>query len=62
MKYSELRRIIEGAGCCVKRHGSNHDIYYSPITKKMFSVGRHNTQEVPKGTLTSILKDAGVKI
>lgn len=62
MKYSELRQIIEGAGCYVKRNGSKHDMYYSPITKKMFPVGRHNTQEVPKGTLKSILKQAGVEI
>jgi predicted RNA binding protein YcfA (HicA-like mRNA interferase family) len=54
--------MIEGAGCYVKRHGSNHDIYYSPITEKVFPVGRHNTEEVPKGTLKSILNDAGVEI
>lgn len=62
MKYSELRRIIEGAGCYIKRNGSNHDIYYSPITENSFPVGRHNSQEVPKGTLRSILKSAGVEI
>lgn len=62
MKYSELKRIIEEAGCYVKRHGSKHDMYYSPKTNKMFPVGRHNTQEVPKGTLKSILKQAGVEI
>jgi len=33
----------------------------SPNTKQCFPVGRHKTQEVPKGTLNSILTKAGVK-
>jgi len=33
----------------------------SPITNKIFQVGRHNTQDVKKGTLDRILKDAGLK-
>lgn len=61
MKYSELRRILEDAGCWIKRNGSNHDIYYSPINKKSFPVGRHQTQEVASGTLNKILKEAGLK-
>ena len=61
MKYSELIRLLENAGCYIKRNGGNHDWYYSPNTKQSFPVGRHKTQEVPKGTLNSILTKAGLK-
>ena len=61
MKYSELIKILENTGCYVKRNGGNHDWYYSPKTEQNFPVGRHKTQEVPKGTLNSILKKAGIK-
>ncbi|MBQ7157674.1 MAG: type II toxin-antitoxin system HicA family toxin [Bacteroidaceae bacterium] len=36
-------------GCYVKRHGSNHDIWYSPITGKTFAIPRHGSQKLPKG-------------
>lgn len=61
MKYSELIREIEEAGCYLKRHGSNHDVYYSIITGMHFTIPRHHSAEVPKGTLNSIRKSAGVK-
>lgn len=61
MKYSELRRTLESAGCYIKRHGANHDWYYSPITERSFPVGRHLSQEVATGTLNSILRQAGLK-
>jgi len=60
MKYSELRKRIETAGCFIVRHGANHDIYFSPITEMKFPVGRHMSQEVPNGTEKSILKKAGL--
>lgn len=61
MKFSELRRLLEKAGCEIKRNGANHDIYYSPISENSFPVGRHLSQEVPTGTLNSILKQAGLR-
>lgn len=41
--------------------GGNHSRYYSPITGKYFSVGRHGSKEVAVGTANRILKDAGIK-
>ncbi|MDU1892833.1 MAG: type II toxin-antitoxin system HicA family toxin [Dysgonomonas sp.] len=61
MKVSELRRKIEAIGCYVTRNGSNHDIYYSPVTNLKFPVSRHMSQEVPIGTQRSIEKSAGLK-
>ena len=61
MKYSELIKTLENAGCYIKRNGGNHDWYYSPSTEQCFPVGRHKTQDVPKGTLNNILTKAGLK-
>ena len=61
MKFSDLRNILEKAGCFIKRHGSDHDLFYSAKTGKTFPVGRHQSKEVPKGTLNNIFKQAGIK-
>ncbi|MCD8334407.1 MAG: type II toxin-antitoxin system HicA family toxin [Clostridiales bacterium] len=60
MRYSELEKQLKKAGCTVLREGANHCIWYSPITGKRFPVSRHKTEEIPKGTLKSILRDAGL--
>lgn len=61
MKYSELVRKLKDAGCSVRRPGRNHDIWYSPVTEKQFTIPRHKTKDVPEGTLQSIKRDAGLK-
>lgn len=61
MKYSELHKILKEAGCYILREGSNHPIWFSPITQKTFPTSRHEGQEVKTGTLNSILKQAGLK-
>ncbi|EHL08220.1 toxin-antitoxin system, toxin component, HicA family [Desulfitobacterium hafniense DP7] len=60
MKTSELLKLLAQNNITLKRHGKKHDIYYSPITNKSFPVPRHKT-EIAKGTLDSILNDAGLK-
>ncbi|MCD8147533.1 MAG: type II toxin-antitoxin system HicA family toxin [Clostridiales bacterium] len=60
MRYSELEKKLKKAGCTILREGANHCIWYSPITGKRFPVSRHKTEEIPKGTLKSILRDAGL--
>lgn len=61
MKYSELEKQLRKAGCTVFRQGANHTIWYSPITGNTFPVGRHSTEDVPKGTLNNIKKAAGLE-
>lgn len=61
MRYSELKKLLRKNGCKLEREGAGHEIWYSPITDKRFTVGRHNTEEVRSGTLKSILKEAGVQ-
>lgn len=61
MKYSELEKRLRQAGCYILKEGANHTIWFSPITGQKFPVGRHKTQDVPNGTLRSILKAAGIE-
>ena len=61
MRYSELEKQLRSIGCVVEREGKRHRVWYSPITGQRFSVGRHKTEDVPNGTLKSILKSAGLE-
>ncbi|MBQ7737296.1 MAG: type II toxin-antitoxin system HicA family toxin [Oscillospiraceae bacterium] len=60
MKYSELKKLLRKAGCHLEHEGANHEIWISKKTGQMFPVSRHNTQEVPSGTLKSIKQAAGL--
>ena len=53
--------MLKAAGCYKIREGSNHEIWFSPITGKIFQVGRHAKEEVRSGTCNRIMKDAGLK-
>ena len=33
---------LEAYGYILKRHGSNHDIYFNPVTKSTIPVKRHD--------------------
>lgn len=60
MKTSELVKKLKINNCSLLRHGKNHDIWFSPITNKQFSVPRHKG-EIKTGTANNILKDAGIE-
>ncbi|MCL2109571.1 MAG: type II toxin-antitoxin system HicA family toxin [Oscillospiraceae bacterium] len=60
MTYGELKRKLKKGGSYFHHHGKSHEIWESSLTGKQFPVGRHNSQEVRKATLHSILKDAGL--
>ena len=61
MKCSELKKLLRQHGCYIVSEGSNHESWYSPITKIRFQVSRHNSEDIRKGTCYAILKQAGVK-
>ena len=61
MKYSELKKMLKAHHCYKQSEGARHENWYSPATNKIFQVGRHDIQDVKKGTLNKILKDAGLK-
>ncbi len=60
MKYSELEKILKKAGCYLVGNNA-HPVWYSPITNQRFQTGHHKSEEVKKGTLERILKQAGIK-
>lgn len=60
MKTSELLKRLKDGGCIFVREGDNHEVWYSPITKRKFEVWRHK-KELPSGTANAILKQAGLK-
>lgn len=60
MKTSELLKVLKKNNCKLIRNGSRHDVWYSEITDKQFTIPRHKA-EIPIGTLNNILKDAGIK-
>jgi predicted RNA binding protein YcfA (HicA-like mRNA interferase family) len=62
MKYSEIERKLINAGCYFYKRGGNHEIWFSPITEKKFSLSYHKSEEAPIGTIKSISNDSGVKI
>jgi len=60
MKYSELKKILRKNGCYKTNEGSNHEEWFSPITKEHFPVGRHGSKDVPNGTYNAILRQSGI--
>ena len=52
MKRQEFIREIVNAGCYLKRHGSNHDIYVNPKNGKKAPVPRH---QVIKDSLCKLI-------
>lgn len=61
MKTSELKRLLRQYGCYQEGEYNGHERWYSPITEKHFPVPRHDSKEIPSGTLNRILKEAGIK-
>jgi predicted RNA binding protein YcfA (HicA-like mRNA interferase family) len=59
--YGELKRLLKKSGSCFHHHGGRHEMWENPKTREQYPVGRHDTKEVPKGTLESIKKSTGIK-
>lgn len=58
MKSNELIRLLKKAGCYKVREGKgSHEIWYSPITEKEFSIPNHGAKEVGKGMEKKIKKE-----
>lgn len=61
MKASELKKLLRANKCYIQREGSNHEIWFSPITGKAFPVPRHGAKEVATGTVMNIKRTAGIE-
>lgn len=55
----KLIRILKEIGFQLDHKTGSHFIFYEPKTKRRATVPFHN-KDLPKGTLLSILKQAGV--
>lgn len=60
VKFSELYRLLEANGWKRKK-GKRHHKYVHSDFDYFIPVGRHESQEVPTGTLKKILKDANLE-
>ncbi|XRE42378.1 hypothetical protein ACIVBQ_000582 [Tenacibaculum discolor] len=61
MKVSEVLKLLKKDGWYLHKHGSRHDLYRHETKSGQIPIPRHPAKEMAKGTLLSILKDAGLK-
>ncbi len=60
MKPRELVKLLNENGYIFARQSGSHAIFKNPLSK-IIVVPMHN-RDIPKGTLTGILKDAEIEI
>jgi len=61
MKYRELIKTIEDDGWRFVSQKGSHRQYEHPTKLGKVTIAGHPNEDVPKGTLNSILKQAGLK-
>lgn len=55
----KLAKALEKAGFILERTTGSHSIYYHPQTRRKAVVPIHG-KDIPKGTLSKLLKEAGI--
>ncbi|MBW4417785.1 MAG: type II toxin-antitoxin system HicA family toxin [Myxacorys californica WJT36-NPBG1] len=55
-----LCKIVENQGWELKRVTGSHHIYVKEDVDAILSIPVHGNRDLPKGTLKSIMKDAGL--
>ena len=58
VKPREIVKFLERNGFVLDHISGSHHIYYNPTSKRRAVVPHHN-REIPKGTLVSLLREAG---
>lgn len=61
MKVRDVLNLIETDGWYLARVRGSHRQFKHPIKPGLVTVAGHPSVDVPKGTLNSILKQAGLK-
>lgn len=61
MRFSELVRLLEGAGFRVVKERGAIRYYGKPGWPRLIRLDYHGSKEVPTGTCQSTLKAAGLK-
>ena len=63
MTYGELTRKLRKLGFRLYRRAKgSHEIWWNPATKTFTTISAHKSREVPKGTLSDILKQLGLSL
>ena len=60
MNYKEIVKLIEADGWFWKRTSGSHRIYKHPVKPGTVVIAYHGRKDVPRGTLKSILSQAGL--
>lgn len=60
MKTKQFCAELSAKGCFVVSHGSRHDIWYSPLTERTFTIPRHQSKELGTGLEHKARKALGV--
>ena len=55
----KLIQLLTKLGFQLDHTSGSHFVFYHPLTKKRAVIPRHN-KELPKGTIMSILREAGI--
>jgi predicted RNA binding protein YcfA (HicA-like mRNA interferase family) len=58
VKPREVARFFESCGFLLDHVSGSHFIYFNPASKRRAVIPQHN-RDIPKGTLLSILREAG---
>ena len=58
VKPREIAKFLERNGFVLDRVSGSHHIYFQPSSKRRAVVPQHN-RDIPKGTLVSLLREAG---
>jgi len=58
IKPKQIIRFLEQNGFILDHASGSHFIYYNPTTRRRAVVPQHN-RDIPKGTLLSMLREAG---
>jgi predicted RNA binding protein YcfA (HicA-like mRNA interferase family) len=58
VKPREVIRFLERNGFELDHASGGHFVYYHPVSKRRAVVPKHN-RDMPKGTLLSLLREAG---
>jgi len=61
MKVREVIKVIEKDGWYLVRIKGSHRQYKHPFKEGLITISGHLNDEIAKGTLNSVLKQAGLK-
>ena len=62
MVAKELEKVLIGNGWHYVRQTGSHKIYKKDSCPTTIAIPSHNNKDLPKGTLSAILKQADIKL